>query len=316
MKRTLNTYFYTFQSYCEANCLNRKINKHMRCLYVMSVALLVMACTEEMDIKLDSIETRLVVEASVTSDLKKHVVILKESSDVFYELAAIPVSHAIVSVANGDLVYEYTEKEPGYYESNVMFAGESGKTYSLSIKNVDINGDGINEEYQATSLMREAYNVDSISLHFDPNYGFGHGDSGEETWLLSLYMEDNVDVEDYYGFACRVNDTMVHDTITELVVYEDTYFNGDVIEGVYVAKFDQSKPSEVLKDLDTVTLETYAITKEYYDFVVQLQEMAKGQFAFSGPPGNISTNISNDAIGFFAVYAITRTSLVHNASVY
>jgi hypothetical protein len=32
---------------------------------------------------------------------------------------------------------------------------------------------------------------------------------------------------------------------------------------------------------------------------------------FSGLPGNIATNISNGAIGFFAVYSITRTSIIH-----
>ena len=39
--------------------------------------------------------------------------------------------------------------------------------------------------------------------------------------------------------------------------------------------------------------------------------MDEGQSMFSGPPGNVATNISNGAIGFFAVYAITRTSVIH-----
>lgn len=270
------------------------------------------ACTEEMDVNLDSGETRLSVEAKVTSDLQKHVVKLKESSDVFYSEEALPVTNAIITVSDGTITYQYTEKEPGYYESNVEFTGQVGKTYSLSIGNIDIDKDGIIEEYLASSTMKQAYVVDSIKLHFDPDYESYSDDEDEgEFWLLSLYMKDNIETEDYYGFACQINDVVVHDTIIEVLVQKDTYFNGEQTKGADVGEFNQSKPDEILTNLDKVTLETYAISKEYYDFVNQLQDMDEGQSMFSGPPGNITSNISNEAVGFFAVYSITRTSVIH-----
>lgn len=284
----------------------------MKYIYIIAVILSITACTEEMDVDLDSGETRLSVEANVTSDLKKHIVKLKESSDVFYSEEAIAVANATIIVNDGSNTYEYTEKEPGYYESNVEFAGQAGKTYSLSIGNVDIDNDGTIEEYLASSTMREPYAVDSVKLHFDPDYET-HGDDEDEGefWLLSLYMKDDIDTEDYYAYACQINDVVVHDTITEVLVQKDTYFNGELTKGADVGEFNQSKPDEILTNLDEVTLETYAISKEYYDFVSQLQEMDEGQSMFSGPPGNITTNITNGAIGFFAVYSITRTSVIH-----
>ncbi len=272
------------------------------------------ACTEEMDVDLDGGETRLSVEASVTSDFKKHVVKLKESSDVFYAKEAITVANATITVNDGTNTYAYTEIEPGYYESNVEYSGQAGKTYSLSIGNVDIDKDGTIEEYLANSIMKQPYAVDSVKLHFDPDYDTNGDDDDEddgEFWLLSLYMKDNIDVEDYYGFASQINGVVVDDTITEVLVQKDTYFNGEQTKGVDVGEFSQSKFDEILTNLDEVTLETYAISKEYYDFVSQLQEMDEGQSMFSGPPGNITTNISNGAIGFFAVYSITRTTVVH-----
>ncbi len=286
----------------------------MRYLYTLAVILLISACTEEMDVDLDSGEARLSVEASVTSDFKKHVVKLKESSDVFYAKEAIVVSNATITVNDGINNFSYTEKEPGYYESDVEFAGQAGKTYSLSIGNVDINKDGTIEEYLASSTMKQPYAVDSVKLHFDPDYDTdGDDDDGDDRnyWLLSLFMKDNIDAEDYYGFACQVNDVLVHDTITEVLVQKDTYFNGEQTKGADVGEFNQSKYDEVLTNLDKVTLETYAITKEYYDFVIQFQEMDEGQSMFSGPPGNLTTNITNGAIGFFAIYSITRTSVIH-----
>ncbi len=286
----------------------------MKYLYIIAIILSMTACTEDMDVDLDSGEARLSVEASLTSDLKKHVVKLKESSDVFYSEEAMPVTNANITVNDGINTYQYTEKEPGYYESNEEFPGLPGKTYALSISNVDIDKDGTIEEYLASSQMKQAYAVDSIWLHFDPDYDTNGNDDDEDDgdfWLLSLYMKDNIDAEDYYGFASQINGVVVDDTITEVLVQKDTYFNGELTKGADVGEFSQSKFDEILTNFDEVTLETYAITKEYYDFVSQLQEMDEGQSMFSGPPGNITTNISNGAIGFFAVYSITRTTVIH-----
>ncbi len=271
----------------------------------------VIACTEEINIDLDRGETRLSVEAKVTSDFKKHFVRLKESSDVFYAEKAMPVTNAIVTVNNGNTTYEYIEKEAGFYESNVEFAGQAGKTYSLSINHVDIDKDGTFEEYSASSTMKQAYVVDSVKLHFDPDHETRSDEEDGEFWLLSLFMKDNVNTEDFYAYACKINDVLVDDTITEVLVQKDTYFNGTQTKGADIGEFNQSKPDEILKNLDKVTLETYAINEEYYDFVSQFQEMDRGQSMFSGPPGNITTNISNGGIGFFAVYSISRTTVIH-----
>lgn len=271
------------------------------------------SCTEEIDVNVDSGETRLSVEATLTSDLKNHFVILKESSDVFFNQEAVPVKSATINVTDGTNNYNFIETKPGYYESETEFAGEPGKTYSLSITNVDVNNDGEMEEYFASSTMKQPYAVDSIRLHFDPEYESERGpdeDEEGEYWLVSLYMKDDIKTEDYYGFACRVNNVLVHDTITEVLVQEDTYFNGETTKGVDVGELNQDKPDEVLQINDVVTLETYAIDEGYYDFVYQFQEMDEEQNMFSGPPGNITTNISNGAIGYFAVYSITRTSVV------
>jgi len=281
----------------------------------MLVALGLFSCTEDIDVKLHSGETRLLVEANVNSDFKKHIVKLKETSDVFYSQDAITVNNAVVSVSDGTTDFKYIEKEPGIYESKIEFAGQAGKTYSLSIKNVDINKDGNMEEYLASSTMRQAYVIDSIKMHFDPEYESNDNDEDKgEFWLLSIYTKDDIDSEDYYAFASRVNDVLVHDTITEVLVEKDTYFNGKETKGVDVSEFNQLKEDEILHNMDKITLETYAINKGYYDFVSQLQLMDEESSMFSGPPGNIKTNISNGAIGFFSVYSITRTNIIHKSN--
>lgn len=287
-------------------------NKQLKCICLLMFTIIFSSCTEEINVDVDSGETRLSVEAAVTSDLTKHPVILKETSDVFFNQNAIPVRSAKITVTDGKTTYNYQETKPGYYESEEAFAGQPGNTYSLSITNVDVNKDGTLEEYLASSTMKPTYVVDSIKLHFDPDYESYDEDVDKGPfWLVSLYMKDDIKTEDYYGFACRINNVLIQDTITEILVQKDTYFNGETTKGVDVGEFNQEKPDEILQNNDIITLETYAINEEYYDFVNQLQEIDEGQNMFSGPPGNITSNISNGAIGFFAVYSITRTNIVH-----
>ncbi|WP_165835979.1 DUF4249 domain-containing protein [Marinifilum breve] len=284
-------------------------NKQIIPICLLIFVITICSCTEDINVKVDKGDTRLSVEASVTSDFKNHTVILKESSDVFFNQKAVLVQNAIVTVTDGSNTYNYIETSAGHYESENKFAGEPGKTYSLSITNVDVNDDGNMEEYSASSTMKYPYTVEKIELHFDPDYE-PEGDDEDEGafWLVSLYMQDDIKTKDFYAYACSINDVLVHDTITEIIVQEDTYFNGELTKGADVGELSQAKPDEILEENDKVTLETYAITEEYYDFVSQLKQQDEGQDMFSGPPGNIASNVSNGAIGFFAVYSITRTS--------
>ncbi len=271
--------------------------------------LTVSSCTEKIDIELDSTYTRLSVEAKLTTDFKKHFVKLRESSDVFFNQDAIPVTNAAIKVSDGISDFVYEETSPGFYESISEFSGIPGKTYFLSISNVDIDKNGTEEIYQAQSLMPFPHDVNSIEMAYDANYEDNEGNR-KEYWLLSLYLKDNIETEDYYGFACQINNVLVHDTITEVVLAEDTFFNGENSKGAEVGFFDQEKPDEVIRNNDAVTLETYAMTEDYFDFVNELQFMDQEQIPmFSGPPANIRSNISNNAVGFFAVYAITRNNI-------
>ena len=274
--------------------------------YILLI-LLISACTEKIDIKVDNGETRLTVDARITSDNQKHFVRLTESSEVFYNQEAKPVTNAIVTVNDGSTTIIFRESSPGLYKSETEFQGSPGKDYKLNISNVDIDNDGTNEDYRAQAQMPHPHTVDSIKMHYDPKYGYG--DDEGAYWLVSLYMKDNPNEDNFYGFGCRINDKLVTDTITELTIAEDIYFNGESTKGVDVAELFQKQDDEIVKDDDQIILETYSITKDYYDFLYQLKEMEEGQNpVFSGPPANISTNISNGAVGFFAVYSITRTS--------
>lgn len=270
-------------------------------LYSLLLLFSLVSCTEKMDVKLDSTYTRLVVEGKVTTDFQKHFVKLSESSDVFFNQQAPAVTKAGVSLTDGVQTFFLKETRKGYYETTEAFSGIPGKTYHLSISNVDIDKDGKMEEYNASSFLTPPHTIDSVKMFYDDNY------YGDKYWLLGLYLKDQKGRDDYYGFACRVNNVLVHDTITEVNSTDDRYFDGNNFNGFEVGLFDQEKQDEILHNNDEITLEVYAFNKEYHDYLFELQSIASRQNPLtSGVPANIRSNVSNGAIGFFTAYSISR----------
>ena len=74
---------------------------------------------------------------------------------------------------------------------------------------------------------------------------------------------------------------------------------------------NDDKPDEHVYLGDTITFELNGITEEYYNYVIEAQSQIFPQTPlFSGPPANVSSNISNNAIGFFAAYSVARSSVI------
>lgn len=79
---------------------------------------------------------------------------------------------------------------------------------------MDIDGDGIEESYQAISYMPEVSKPDSIDLLFDGTW---------EIWKVLLFFNDPPESEDYYLFRVVINGTLVSERITEFTVVSDRF---------------------------------------------------------------------------------------------
>jgi len=247
-----------------------------------------------------------VVFGEITTDTTKHKIELKRSANYFFNQPAEGISGAIVeiSVEDRSLLLRENPDRPGTYETPADFYGEPGKTYNLSISGVDINEDGITEDYVASSYMPVINPIDSITLKYTANSFF----SG---WEIQVWTYDPADINNFYVFKALINKKLVTDTLTELVVQNDDLFNGNYTYGITSQFLLESKEDEKLFPGDTVTFEANSITEDYYNFLIEAQSESFGQTPlFSGPPANISSNISNGALGFFTAYSITRSSKI------
>jgi len=253
------------------------------------------ACTERIDIDLDQTYVRLAVEGYITPEAGKQYIKLTKTSDYFYNNTPPTVSGAVVQITTGDSTVIFTEdsQNPGYYVAPEGFVGVPESTYQLDIELQEAINQSRN--YQSMETMPHQTNsIDSITLEYNPRW---------ERWLVHLYALEPATV-DYYLFDAINNGVLITDSIQRKFISEDKLFNGNQTNGAVVQVLNKDEVSPG----DTITLVLSNITKEYYDFILSVQEeiQAKNPL-FSGPAANVNSNVEVDAVGYFAAFPSTYT---------
>jgi hypothetical protein len=285
--------------------MQNKSPKIKNLLFLLLVLSLASRCTEPIDVKLDSAYSRLAVEGYITTDTARQKVRLIRSGDYFYNKPAEPVSDALVSISDGDntVILHENSDDPGIYLTDPGYYGIPGKTYTLNISRVDIDNDGEMEEYTASSELRPVNPIDSIHLENLKGTDFN-------IYEVLVFAWDPP-ATNFYAFRILRNGNLVTDSLHELIVQDDVFFNGNYANGIPAQFLDQSEKDEIIQPGDTITLEINGITEEYYNFIIEAQsEIFYQSPIFSGPPANISSNISNGALGFFTAYSAARSSVI------
>jgi len=262
------------------------------------------SCTERIDIDLDETYTRLVVNASLTTDTMAHRVELTRTTSYYYNEAPPAVEGAQVEISDdsGESV-GLTEQGPGVYLTPSDYHAVPGRTYTLHISLEEpING---SSTYSATCKATPIHSIDSIRLQFQPAWGL------DGFYEVQCYYQDPPTTE-FYMFNLFKNGVWLTDTITRRFVSDDAFFNGNYTNGIGVGYLNQSYEREKVYPGDTIVFQGCSITEEYYNYILALQTEASGfsNPLFGGPPANVVGNLSGGAIGFFAVYAVSYAQTV------
>ena len=269
---------------------------------LLLLSMMVVSCTERIDVKLDGNYTRLVVDGSVSTDTMAHKVVLSMTSDYFYNKPPEMVTGASVTVTDGALIQVLTEGLPGVYSTDPAFFGVAGHTYNLNIVLSDPIGGYA--DYTASSTLKPVASLDSIGLEYHDEW------EAYTYWYVNGYLQDPL-TTDYYRCLISKNSQLITDTLIEWYVTDDKFFNGNYLSGAVIGYLEQYYADEFIAAGDTVTAEINGIENEYATFIWDAQaELWGSNPLFSGPRANIKGNISNGAIGFFAAYSITRASVI------
>jgi len=293
----------------------------MRSISLISAITLIIimsSCTEEIKVNLGSITPELVVDGAITTDTMVHTIYLTKTANYFSNVAPQGISGALVTINDGVRTITLTEDPvvQGAYHTPSTYFGVPGRTYTLTIDSVDVNGDGIKERYTASCILNAVPPIKSIAVEKEQLFS-------NNVWAVEIWMHDPGNVSNYYLMRLYRNNVCVTDTINQWGVISDAYFNGQNLNGQTVMYFSSKHAGETLENGDLVTLQLCGITKDYITFINEVDAAYKGSNPlFGGQSSNISTNIvqqfpanaSGSPQGFFAAYATTYGSTVYKSN--
>lgn len=270
--------------------------KYKRIYIISLLAFILSSCEEKINLILDKNAETLVVEGYFSDSMKIHTVKLSKTTEYFYYDQTPIVTGAIVEISDGSSTFILSESpaNSGIYVTQPNVQGIPGHTYTLTVRNVDMNNDGEPEIYTAQSYMPENVYMDSVG--FQP----------------SEFVDDSTDIigweqdppsKNFYQWLYYKNGILETDTLREMAFTDDVLVNGN-----YIAAYPYFIGKN-LKSGDTVTIETRCIEEGYYDFILQVMLSTDWNAGnFSGPPANPRGNISGGARGYFVAYSVNYKS--------
>ena len=270
-------------------------------IFASIIYLSISSCTEivELDLNSDNL-TRLVVEGTLTNELKIHQVKLTGVRDYFVNQPASPELGAVVTIANEDTVFNLIDIDNnGLYKTDKALAGVAGKTYLLNIELS--NG----ELYTAESYLKPIFPMDSI------RYEYRKSDNPFDEdlyYLINVFVQEPSSIGDFYQWELYIDGIHESDTLRKKSFVSDEFINGSYLANAPIYQIDESK---IVNDTSVIKLQMLSISKEEYDFKIAiLLETDFSNAGFKGAPANIPSNVSNGALGFFSASAVTEDVLL------
>ena len=264
---------------------------------VLLLSLLIISCTERIEINTSEATPRLSVFGYITNYQGYHYIKITYTAGYFTSDAPEGISNALVSISDGENRFYLTEvpDSVGVYRTSEDFFGIQGKTYTLDIS-LDFDKDGQNEEYQAIGYMPYITVVDSVVLSPSlmpmlPNlllYGLVPDIQSNH---LALYLKKNSDKQTIFDY---------------FIILTDSYFEGYIINGYEFPCFVR----DGIEKGDTITFKVSSFSREFTHFISNARsEVGGSNPIFGGPPVDVETNIrpldKNSEIktaGFFGAF--------------
>lgn len=269
---------------------------------ILLLTLILVSCSDVIDVPVQMAPTRLVVEASIDWEKgttgNEQSIRLSTSTAFFNTTGNTAVAGASVIIsndANGD-EFLFVDQNNGEYVTS-EFVPILGQSYTLVIIH-----DGENYVAQET--------LNSVTDITDIYQGREDGFDDEE---LEIHIEftDPAEEANYYLFRFQKEGNL----LPEFEVGNDEFVNGNEIDWWYEVQEDEDTDKvDVLQPGDVVSIEMHGISSAYNDYMEILIEQIGGVGLFQATPvavrGNCVnlTNPDNYAHGYFRLTEVNKTS--------
>jgi hypothetical protein len=262
-------------------------------LLLLMLPVMLLSCEEKVDWPLDTnVPKVIVVEGVLTNERKAHEVkISKPMADI--NGVPEPISGALVAIFQGENAIRLHEKQPGRYLTDTNVRAVYGKLYTLYIFYQD-------REYYGSSYMVPVGQMDPLSYRKIPGQEFWYEMNLRETDRPSM-MEIRLDWGHLIGFRNLPREQ----TRARIVYY--------TVQSIDVNKIFRPAKERVPFPVGTrVYRRKYSMNEWQEDFVRTL--MAETEWRgglFDVQPGNVRTNLSEGAVGYFSVSTVVAdTSII------
>lgn len=260
------------------------INKYIIILTSFASLFFFTSCEKEIELDLNSVDPKLVIEGLVTLD-SLPTVKLTMTKDFSSNNTFDPVKGAIVSISDNEGNSEVLElKASGLYTAKYL-RGVLGRTYNL---NVSVDG----KEYTSTSSMPpHVVEIDSITLYSVALFDYP---------FPMIHFQDPKGAKNYYRELLYINGKRSKDS--------DYVTSTDNREGFYIPQLlpifaEKDDDPDPIQKGDTIMVEQQAIDKGAYTFFDTLGRIGMSQT-------NPTTNIQGGALGYFSAYTFYRKQII------
>lgn len=263
-------------------------------LALLVIAVCFSSCQKVINVNLNAANTNIVVDAEITDQPGPYTVNLTQTVN-FSDNNVFPVVNGATIVVSDNAGNSETlaETSPGNYTTSHL-QGVSGRAYNISI-----NSNG--KYYTAVSIMPGGVPLDSViadtSSHSGGHGGFGGGGGVVvPSVTVRAVFTDPKGINNYYRLIEYVNRVPNYNTIA---IISDLGQDGSQITETVVRR-DTS-----IHIGDTVNVVLESIDANVYEYFRTLKQVTKSQTGIQTTvPGNPTTNLSNNALGFFSAYAV------------
>jgi len=246
------------------------------------------SCQDVIEIELDDMEAKLVVEG-VINDLEDQCKIkLTKTTDYFQEGFSPAVSDAVITLSdNSGTIIGFNEIEAGIYLGESMQA-KPNTSYSLHILSEG-------QEYTANATIPQKVNIDSLSYEYNPESILY-----DQGYVVSCHFFDPEAFLNFYRLKTyRISDKTKAKESED--IYEDDLFNGNKVELPW--------EYEVFQELDTIVVELFTLDKSTYEYYKTLFPISGDGLSIASP-ANPEGNLNNGALGYFGAYTISRDTII------
>ncbi len=259
-------------------------------LIFFSLIILLTSCENVIEIELDYMKPKLVIEGVINDFDNQCIIKLSKTTDYFNHKTNPKVSDAVITLTdNAGTVVKFNEVEPGNYLGENVQA-KSSINYTLSIL-----AEG--KLYVAEAIIPQKVNIDSLTCLYNPESIFY-----EVGYVVSCHFPDPEEYRNFYRLKTyNINDKSKARYSKDL--YNDDVSNGNNVELTW--------SYDVYQQSDTVVVELYSLDEKTYDYYKTLFPISGGAEMMSfTTPANPNTNISNGALGYFGAYTISRDTII------